>query len=571
MELTELRVRNYRTIGAEQTLKLTSGTTLVGPNNSGKTNLLRSVLLFFTGYDNLAGYRRAVDLTFSAGSQRTSLTATVTLDRGDDADVEALGLLDELHAIVGIERDADRMTINLYFTGVNDTPVYRVFGNQKIPAENAPNFSRKQKQLVEIVLHRFRCHYVPSAKSIGNLYNDLLQPFLTEAAYRAIEPHLDAVRTELKAVSDSLNKELTEVGLQSIQATFGLGNDSPSSMLTGFDLMVADPELTPLTEKGQGIQSTALFASFVWIAEQERAQGISAIWLIEEPESYLHPELTKACQRLLANLASKSTVLLTTHSLGFVPPDVQIVQGIDLDGGRTVVNTFPNHRAATHRIRQSLGIEFSDYYNLGATNVFMEGPSDVAMIRWVMDAIDSGGANYPLVRAALIQDYGGVSQLEGFLKAVYEFIHVERAAVAVFDGDAAGHKSRKALQQYLSQKAIQFQPNREFVSIRSGFAIEGLFPDQWIIDLYAEHPSWFEDYSVDAGNKLEPFRLKDNYKTNAQGWLRGRADATPPQDWEEHWVEVLSAIEASLKRQLAALESGTLEALAPDEKTLIAG
>ncbi|HEY5231214.1 MAG TPA: AAA family ATPase, partial [Galbitalea sp.] len=155
MILTEMRVRNYRTVGPEQTLRLPSGTTLVGPNNSGKTNLLRAVQLFFTGYDNAAGYRRQTDLTFGVGSQRTSLVASFSAD-GHSRDSEILSLLDELHALVGTPRESDSFSVNLYFTGEHDTAVYRVFGNAKVRIEaDRVAFSRKQKQLVEILLSTF--------------------------------------------------------------------------------------------------------------------------------------------------------------------------------------------------------------------------------------------------------------------------------------------------------------------------------------------------------------------------------------------------------------------------------
>jgi hypothetical protein len=549
--LNEMRVRNYRTVGPEQTLTLLSGTTLVGPNNSGKTNLLRAVQLFFTGYDNSLGYNRQTDFTFGAGSLQTSLVATFLAD-GHAGDAEILDLLDELHAIVGTSRETDSVTVNLYFTGAHDTPVYRVFGNAKVPVADRPAFSRKQKQLVESLLNMFRVHYVPSAKSIDSLYDDLLRPFVTHAAFLALEPHLSAVQKELDGIAETLNTELRSVGLSDISSSFYLPTEA-SKLLAGFELMLADPSNTQLSEKGQGIQSTVLFASFAWITEQEKRAGAVPVWLIEEPESYLHPELTKALFSILDTLALSSTVITTTHSLAFVPTSADRVQGVDLDLGskRTTVTSFSSHAAATLRIRRSLGVQFSDYYNLARANVFVEGPSDGTLIRWALDLLDSEGDKYPLLRDSLIEDYGGVSQLEGFLKAAYAPIREERALVAVFDGDQAGHRARQALQQYCGQKEVPFEPNKDFVSVRNGFAIEGLFPDGWIIDLHAEHPSWFDGFSVDSAGDLEPFHVKDNRKGSLIAALRQRAEAGSA--WDDRWSTFLSAIEGALGWQLQRL------------------
>jgi predicted ATP-dependent endonuclease of OLD family len=76
MELTEIRIRNFRTIEAEQHIRIPGQMTLVGPNNSGKTNLLKAVQVFFTGSSNSYGYTRDEDLTFGVGRARTSITAT---------------------------------------------------------------------------------------------------------------------------------------------------------------------------------------------------------------------------------------------------------------------------------------------------------------------------------------------------------------------------------------------------------------------------------------------------------------------------------------------------------------
>lgn len=51
MRISSARIRGYRTLKDEIDLDLTGGLTLVGPNNAGKTNALKAIRLFFTGYE----------------------------------------------------------------------------------------------------------------------------------------------------------------------------------------------------------------------------------------------------------------------------------------------------------------------------------------------------------------------------------------------------------------------------------------------------------------------------------------------------------------------------------------
>jgi len=68
MKIEGLRIRNFRTIGSEQHIDLTRGLTIVGPNSSGKTNILRAIEMLFTGLDNKLGYDVKRDLTFGVSS-----------------------------------------------------------------------------------------------------------------------------------------------------------------------------------------------------------------------------------------------------------------------------------------------------------------------------------------------------------------------------------------------------------------------------------------------------------------------------------------------------------------------
>lgn len=549
MKITDLRIKNFRTIASDQTVRLAHGATLVGPNNSGKTNLLKGLQMFFTGYENTHGYDRSVDLTFGAGRQQTSLIATFTLDN-TQLDTVLADQLDDLHRLLATDRESETFSISLYFTDTN-TPVYRVFSNQKLKSErDRAAFSRLQKKFVETVLGRFRCHLVPSAKSIEGLYEEILHPFLIRVASKTIAPHLEAIQYALGDVADSLNAELENAGLERFTASFALPGDSAENALAGFDFLLTDPKRTSIWAKGQGVQSAALFASFHWVTRQEQADGLIPIWLIEEPESYLHPELAKSCHEILESLASASTVVTTTHSLAFTPSKVERIHGVDLDAqNRTVVSTFGNRAVATKRIRESLGVNFSDYYNMAGYNVFTEGPSDKTLIEWALTQIPAEVAELRYLRSALIQEHGGVVLLEGFLRATFALMSGECALVSVFDGDDAGQKSRRALQNLFGQKGIRFESNEQFVSVRTGFAIEGLFPDSWIIELHATNPSWFSDFAVDSQLNLEPFSIKDANKKSAIGSLRNRAETDVSDEWIDRWLIFLTRIDEALRIQ----------------------
>jgi hypothetical protein len=121
--------------------------TLVGPNNSGKTNLLKAVRVLFTGYDNSYGYARETDLTFGVGKARTSITAT--FDGDPTLDKEIYGNIDELHVLQGTARTGTQLSLNLYFTDTN-TPVYSFFPNVKRPkaGAQAAQYSRTHISLV---------------------------------------------------------------------------------------------------------------------------------------------------------------------------------------------------------------------------------------------------------------------------------------------------------------------------------------------------------------------------------------------------------------------------------------
>ncbi|MFK4752593.1 ATP-dependent nuclease [Oceanobacter antarcticus] len=552
MKIEGLRIRNFRTIGSEQHIDLTRGLTIVGPNSSGKTNILKSIEMLFTGLDNKLGYDVKRDLTFSVSNGQTSLVATFSGDEdGDDKDF--FQLYRELNKMLEDPKPVGK-SFSLYLNfAKSGTPMYRFFSNEKMKSGQSGPVSHKQKAALNCLLDKFVCHYVPSSKSISDLYSSLLLPFIKRSVSRVLDDKLVDINRNLTGISKTLDDQLSMAGLPHIKSHFSLPNNSMEELIDRFEFHLSDPNKTEIDRKGMGIQASAILASFLWITKEEAKLSKNTIWLIEEPESYLHPELAGSCHRMLEQLRSEALLVTTTHSLGFVNQDPRKVVGTAIDNENTKVIQYESYVEATSSIRSALGVRFSDYYNLGVLNVFVEGKSDREIFQWALKKItpkEDGTCEWKYLRSADFLDFTGVSGMEGFMKATYEFIQKERPVVTVLDGDPAGDKTRRDLQHYLGNKNISFEANRNFISLHTGFSLEGLFPHEWIIGAHAEHPNWFKDYSVDVEGKLQPFDLKSNQtKTQLRAFLVNKSESDDDNLWVDKFEQVFNMLEMSLHSQ----------------------
>jgi len=433
------------------------------------------------------------------------------------------------------------------------TPMYRFFSNEKMKSGQSGTVSHKQKAAVNCLLDKFVCHYVPSSKSISDLYSSLLLPFIKRSVTRVLDDKLADINANLSDISKTLDDQLSMAGLPHIKSHFSLPNNSMEELIDRFEFHLSDPNKTEIDRKGMGIQASAILASFLWITKEENKLSKNTIWLIEEPESYLHPELAESCHRMLEQLRSEALLVTTTHSLGFVNQDPRKVVGTAIDNENTKVIQYESYVEATSSIRSALGVRFSDYYNLGLLNIFVEGKSDREVFQWALKQItpkEDGVFAWKYLRSSEFLDFTGVSGMEGFMKATYEFIQKERPVVTVLDGDPAGDKTRRALQQYLGNKGISFEANRDFISLYTGFSLEGLFPHEWIIEAYGEHPNWFKDYSVDVEGKLQPFDFKSNQtKTQLRGFLIKKAESDVAKLWFDKFEQVFNRLESTLHSQ----------------------
>lgn len=550
MRLKAFRINHYRSINAEIKLDTLKGLSIVGPNNCGKTNILKAIKTFFSAKDDDDAYSYKRDIPFGSKAGQSSFVATFEFDENDPLKES----FDEIFEMVEITSQ-DLNEVNLYLTfSSKGNPSYGFFkGVKRKEGIKSNAYTYIERKLVEKLLSSFECVYVPSAKSVEQLYNTLVIPYLRKVASEKLSNSLSVLKSGLKEISESVDTELNSCGISGYTTDFKVPENQLEKIISGFDFTITDTEETDIFNKGMGIQCTALFSTFSWISKKKKEEQKELIWLIEEPESFLHPELTRSCNQILDNLKDHAYVVITTHSLSFVHQDTKKVIGVEKIEGKTNAIKYKTYPEATKKIRDSLGIKFSDYFNLDKYNIFVEGPTDKEYFTWFLESTANDhrlGSQWPELRKAKFEDFGGVKFLTGFLRANYQFIEKEAICISVFDGDKEGNDERQIIQSYIRGKLqLSFEPNREFVSIRSGFSIEGLFCDEWISELYEQSPSWFENYSVDAAGTVEPFKITDSKKRQFLNYMCSH-EKDNDYIWAKHWIPVCNVLEAAIASKL---------------------
>lgn len=623
MEIVSFKVSQYRSISGEITTEGLNGLTVVGKNNSGKTNLLQAIRVFFEGKFNNDIYDYQSDIPDGMKSGQTSFAVKFSFndfelndvsehileqedndydDDDDDlipAETEVVidgnefqvvneqigvseasistrrrGLLSlrdrylQLYRMIEDSRlssPQSDVTVHLTITNKNNF-YYSVFKGYKRKNDvTSSQYTSKERIFIEKLLSLFNCVYIPSSKSINDIYTSLLEPYIRKEVSNAIAPSIQLIHDKLAEISSEITQELEESGVSDCQL-FIKPPKEIDYLFGNFSLLMKDSVENTLSSKGTGIQCLSLFSSFKSISKKEYDNGKNTIWMIEEPESFLHPSLSIACSKILESLQKNAYVVTTTHSLAFVSNDVTKIIELYKENGITKDKKHTKKFDAVTSIRDNLGVKFSDFFNISGPALFVEGITDknyISQILKITSNYDEYKERWPHLRNSQIDEFGGVSALGGFLKGCYKYLSNQTQVIAIFDGDEAGIKERKALQGYFGNMGIRFESNRDYVSIRSGYAIEGLFPDAFIKSLMQEHSSWFVGHglSVDAAGTVEPFILQDLKKTNAMNYLLELCKNAPINEWVGRWQTAFDAIEEALSMKLSDMMQSSVSSV----------
>lgn len=313
--------------------------------------------------------------------------------------------------------------------------------------------------------------------------------------------------TKLKTVEAEINNEMQKEAkivtsymqeyansLKSVQITPIINwKDAIKSVDVSFQFE-GDDKLIPMSHKGTGYRRLFMVARFRYLAEKSKGHNI--IYLIEEPETFLHPTAQQDLLNALKELSDDNQIILTTHSPVFA--GATSVNGVVLCAKSTQSNyensSQGNESSFLLKIVDELGIKPS--FNLRDHHekiVFVESSNDAKFYNLVCENL----FNKKLIgeQKILVLPFGGGEDIESFLNIDY-FDNSGRSLFLIVDSDKQENNLEKQVER--ANKFIANKNNGKSYVLKKS-CIENYY-----------HPRAFERvYQLDA-NTFNSFEDDDN-------------------------------------------------------------
>lgn len=538
MRLTTFSIENYRSITDARKISIGDYTVLLGPNNEGKSNILKALNL---GMSAIEAYRPR-EIRLPDGERRMMAARPLDVTRrlydwNRDFPINRQAELPNSSSFIQLdfeltdeERTEFRRTIG---SSINELlPLRMGFGPNKFSLsvhKRGPGQKELNKKAAEIcgfVFERIRFEYIPAIRTaeqanevINRLIESELWPVEEDKRFQDAVRIIDEIQRPIldklaQSVTQTIRGFLPSVNKVSLELK---REQRFRSMRRDVGISVDDGVLTPIERKGDGVQSLVALAMMRHMAEQRRGSA-SSILAIEEPESHLHPYAVRELRRVVLELSSLNQVLVSSHSPLFVYPT-------RLASNLLVQDTQATPAKSIQQIRSCLGVRFSDNLQNAEVVLLVEGKDDkIALSEIIMYRSE-------IVRRAMTEGVLAIDTLDGGSNLSYKagfYVNAACSIQCLLDHDASGiDGANKAMElKYITDADVNF-------TVRLGKK-SSEFED--LLDEREYHGIVLAEFGVDI--KIRPMK-KQKWAERTRLQFLGQG-----QDWNDR-------IEAKLKAALA--------------------
>lgn len=335
MKLAHIKVKDFRSFSGEHDFDFSSGVNyVVGPNNCGKSNLVRALELSLDPTSVYVPDRDRPVKERVGPPPKTRITLTFKV--GDSSPEKTLLQRAQVYEMA-VREAADRTSgpsatyaddgeIRLVTTFGNDGSRQVSFQARGSGARSLPVESDEHRRLEQQFRSVVRFGVIHSGQDLESLltgkFREILQLVIQDHLREELESAEQARQVYLRSLQSSLleplrSKVQSQVGSLFREITVAdLVPDVPTvqETLSSVDIQLGDAiTTTGLTDKGTGVRGAVLLSMLQYLAEQSKR---SLVMAVEEPEAFLHPGAQEAIRGHLEELATRVDVslLVTTHS-----------------------------------------------------------------------------------------------------------------------------------------------------------------------------------------------------------------------------------------------------------------
>jgi predicted ATPase len=340
--IKRIAVTDFRSIAQAEILNAGDIIPIIGLNGSGKSNLLRALSAFFTG-DIEAGDPIDLRRDFREPGRKQKLRISVEVDL--DFGVFSTLRPEYESALDALSQASRAITVRKEWT-LEPTGVYTsATGDELVPV--APDKLYLVPRLLGAVRFRYLPNHVHPSRILGDEQDEIRrmlferlrkQQVLEDKAVARIGEVAVQLMDPVARLMEQATGEVGSVELMTpkdwrdLAWTFGMKMQAAQSQ--PFDALL----------HGSGVQSVLAYA--ILHAIDTSFSGTfgwrkGAVWLVEEPESFLHAGLQQELARLLVAYSADDPVqiFLTTHAVPFLGvAEHGLTASLDASGRTEIAN-----------------------------------------------------------------------------------------------------------------------------------------------------------------------------------------------------------------------------------------
>ena len=377
MRIKKVRVSNYRSIKDTIEIDFSQLTAFIGPNNSGKSNILWCINKILGNENSTADIFTEKDV-YQQDPKR-DIDVEIEFDEPfvyEPFEGEEPARIDKIRCVYKLHRDGpykgkrylekhcltkDNRIVQVLAEkpGVGSTQLFKTLScplekiREKIPVvyirtDRITTQSRSDIRLtlMNSLLEEINKDFLRKDNTISIMNSDGTETQVPRKQWfdQCIEEAMITLRTEaFTRLKDTIRQSMLDyLGYETVKDEDETLWDIYFKPITSRDFyqsmemcLYEENRITPLRALGEGVQN-AIILSILNAYNQEKSHGF--ILMLEEPEMYLHPRMKRNLYRVLRSLSEKNQVIYITHSTNFVfLSDFDSVRMVTNDGNGTRV------------------------------------------------------------------------------------------------------------------------------------------------------------------------------------------------------------------------------------------